>query len=96
MKKLCFAAAIALTGLALGGALPASAVVSCDAGRVFDDGRYVSRIQAYADQIAQQLRSQGINTDRVEDWNGCIRAYVTEDGHTSMQYFDPNTYQRLQ
>lgn len=97
IAHIAVAAAVALLSIAAT-ALPASAaVVACDSGRVLDDnGRQISRVQANARQIAQELRRRGVNTDRVEDWNGCIRAYVTEGGHTSMQYFEPDTFRRLQ
>jgi acetylglutamate kinase len=98
MTKAHLAIAVATALISIVTALPASAaVISCDSGRILDqNGRYVSRVQAFSAEITQELRRQGINASSVEDWNGCIRAYVTEGGHTSMQYFDPGTYERLQ
>ncbi|HEV7718391.1 MAG TPA: hypothetical protein VGO70_05375 [Arsenicitalea sp.] len=75
-----------------------AALISCDATQERNDnGMLVSTITANARRIAQELRSRGINATRVEDWNGCIRAYVAgADGSERMQYFEPDTYRRLQ
>ena len=43
-----------------------------------------------------ELRKQGIEATRVERWNGCLRAWVKGgDGRERQQFFDPNTYDRL-
>lgn len=43
------------------------------------------------------LRQQGVDATRVERWNGCIRAFVRKpEGGEEMQFFDPDSYQRLQ
>ncbi|HEY8593793.1 MAG TPA: hypothetical protein VIL84_00995 [Devosiaceae bacterium] len=40
-----------------------------------------------------QLRLRGVNTDRVEVWGGCLRAFVkTTDGRTVNRFFDPTTF----
>jgi hypothetical protein len=44
----------------------------------------------------KELRSRGVDASSVEDWNGCIRAFVRQpNGGEIMEYYDPNTYQRL-
>lgn len=44
-----------------------------------------------------QLRQQGVDATSVERWNGCIRAFVRKpEGGEEMQFFDPNTYRRVQ
>ncbi|MBD8065598.1 hypothetical protein IC608_08930 [Devosia sp. PTR5] len=44
-----------------------------------------------------QLQRLGVAATRVERWNGCIRAFVRKPGGgEEMQYFDPNSYARLQ
>ena len=44
-----------------------------------------------------QLRKQGVDATAVERWNGCIRAFVRKpEGGEEMQFFDPNTLQRVQ
>jgi hypothetical protein len=46
------------------------------------------------DQMALQRR--GIEATRVERWNGCLRAWVKgADGRERQQFFDPNSYDRL-
>lgn len=42
------------------------------------------------------LRQQGVDATAVERWNGCIRAYVRTATGEEMQFFDPDTYQRVQ
>jgi hypothetical protein len=38
-----------------------------------------------------RLRRAGVDTDRVERWNGCLRAFV-EGG---MRFFDPETLEEV-
>ena len=38
-----------------------------------------------------RLRQAGVDTDRVERWNGCLRAFV-EGG---MRFFDPETLEEV-
>jgi len=48
------------------------------------------------DPIADELSARGYNVSGVEEWGGCIRAYVTDaHGHTSMKLFDPDTLQPI-
>lgn len=43
-----------------------------------------------------RLRQDGVDATKVERWAGCIRAYVRKaDGGEEMQFFDPDTYQRV-
>ena len=44
----------------------------------------------------KELQSRGVNATSVEDWNGCIRAYVRQpSGGEIMEYYDPNTFEKL-
>ena len=44
-----------------------------------------------------RLRQEGVDATRVERWNGCIRAFVRKpEGGEEMQFFDPNTFERVQ
>ena len=42
------------------------------------------------------LRQRGVDAASVERWNGCIRAFVRTGTGEQMQFFDPDTYERLQ
>ncbi|AKR54289.1 hypothetical protein GCM10011321_25010 [Youhaiella tibetensis] len=43
-----------------------------------------------ADENELRVRGLGLNVQRVEEWNNCIRAYVRNaDGSESVMYFDP-------
>lgn len=42
------------------------------------------------------LRQQGVDATAVERWNGCIRAFVRTATGEEMQFFDPDTYRRVQ
>ncbi len=45
----------------------------------------------------QDLVRKGIRADRVEMWNGCLRAYVRKPGGgMEMQFFHPGTLERVQ
>jgi len=45
----------------------------------------------------RELQSRGVDATSVEDWNGCIRAFVRQpSGGEIMEYYDPNTFERLQ
>lgn len=83
---------IAAAGLVLGAALPAQAntlaantvsPTSCDAS-------YPVRHHEFA--IEQGLKREGYNVSSVNDWNGCVQAFVTRaDGSQAMAFFDPLT-----
>lgn len=45
----------------------------------------------------RRLRSQGVDATSVERWGSCIRAYVRKpEGGIEMQFFDPNSYRRVE
>lgn len=45
----------------------------------------------------QLLRSKGVDATSVERWGDCIRAYVRKpEGGIEMQFFDPNSYRRVE
>jgi hypothetical protein len=89
---------------ALAFASPAAAM-SCDNSTSFGGGvhfsagihigePYTEEEIALLDEI--ELRREGVETTRVERWNGCVRAWVKgADGREHQQFFDPTTYQRL-
>ena len=63
-------------------------------GRLHIGEPYTEEELGLFDQM--ELRKQGIEATRVERWNGCLRAWVKgEDGRERQQFFDPNTYDRL-
>lgn len=44
----------------------------------------------------KELQNRGVDATSVEDWNGCIRAFVRQPGGGEiMEYYDPNTFERL-
>lgn len=47
--------------------------------------------------IKQQLRGYGYNVQSVEEWNGCVRAFVENKNGSGehMAYFDPDTLQLI-
>jgi hypothetical protein len=59
------------------------------------NGKVVSDIELNPDRYIEQLRDRGFDTDRVEDFNGCVRAYVKTRSGTEMMYFDPNSFAQL-
>jgi hypothetical protein len=92
-------AALALTLVAT---LPAYAVF-CNAGDDVVVLEFGFRIgEPYTEQERNQfdlmaLQQQGVDATRVERWNGCIRAFVRKpEGGEEMQFFDPDTYVRVQ
>lgn len=93
--KTILAAGTVATGLLT--VVPAiAAPVMCDRQEVLNErGHYVSRIEAFPFHYLSILRSMGVDATRVEDWNGCIRAFVRTNGGETMQYFDPDTFERL-
>lgn len=49
-----------------------------------------------ADENELRVRGLGLNVQRVEEWNNCIRAYVRNpDGTQSTMYFDPTTLRQV-
>lgn len=46
--------------------------------------------------IAANLANLGYDVSGVEEWSGCVRAYITNaDGSTSMAYFNPLTLEQV-
>lgn len=82
--------------------LPASAVPFCQgSGRPgvnfsfgFTIGRFTQDDRNNFNLM--ELRRRGVDAASVEDWNGCIRAYVRRPGGgQEMQFFDPDTFERV-
>lgn len=92
MKKLLILPLVAVLGT-IPAVLPAQAASSrtdvpyCTGG---------DEIGQDADMIQLKLRANGVAATSVEEWNGCVRAFVqTGDGHEAMYLFDPETLQPL-
>lgn len=46
--------------------------------------------------IKMQLKQKGVNATGVSTWNNCYRVDVSNaDGTTSVQYFDPNSLEKV-
>lgn len=44
----------------------------------------------------KRLQQMGVDATGVERWSGCLRAYVRTANGLEMQFYDPNTFQRVQ
>jgi len=44
----------------------------------------------------KRLKQLGVDATDVERWSGCLRAYVRTPNGIEMQFYDPNTFQRVQ
>jgi len=42
-----------------------------------------------------RLRRMGVDATRAEMWGGCIRAYVRTPSGEEMQFFHPDTFERV-
>lgn len=52
---------------------------------------------AQADYDLTRLRQQGVAATSVERWNGCLRAFVQQQGGgETMEFYDPSSLRRLQ
>ena len=91
-------------GLSVLPALPAAAAPFCTDDRI---GAHMHFEFSMGDHLSQddvdefdlmQLRQMGVDATRVERWNGCIRAFVRKPNGVGeeMQFFDPNTFRRVQ
>jgi hypothetical protein len=95
LRAIAVAVALGLTGAAapVVGIAPASAngLSSCVLTSDLTSPFY-EVVQQALDDAQRELRRQGVNTDRVEIWGGCLRAFVTlPDGRTVNRFFDPTT-----
>lgn len=92
MQKLLLS--VFLAAGVIGATLPAQAasVPRCETGSS-------SYVHFDADQAELRLRGLGLNVKtvpKVEIWNNCYRAYITNpDGSESVMYFDPTTLQQV-
>jgi hypothetical protein len=84
---------VAAAGLALGAAaLPAQAstLAANTVSPATCDSTYTVRHHEFA--IEQGLKNEGYNVSSVNDWNGCVQAFITKtDGSQAMAFFDPLT-----
>lgn len=84
---------LAAAGLALGAAaLPAQAntLAANTVSPTSCDATYSVRHHEFA--IEQGLKREGYNISGVNDWNGCVQAFITRaDGSQGMAFFDPVT-----
>ncbi len=98
------AAALVFTAAAAGIATPSLAAMCYDpkpgvhVGFDFEfssDGKFTESDRAEHDLM--RLRRAGIDAVRAERWNGCIRAFVPvgENGHEEMQFFHPDSLERV-
>jgi hypothetical protein len=44
----------------------------------------------------QRLRARGIDATDTRFWNGCVQTFVRENGTFSLQFFDPETLERIE
>lgn len=88
MNKLLVAPLLALAAI-VPAVLPAQAQTSNQSVPFCTGGEDIS---ADADLYAMKLRANGIDASSVDEWNGCLRAYVTTaSGERQMMLFDPDT-----
>lgn len=55
-----------------------------------------SNNQQQNDFDLMRLRRAGVDATAVERWNGCLRAFVRTGSGETMQFYDPQSLQRLQ
>lgn len=80
------------------GAAPASArgLSSCTMTSALSSP-YHWIVEQALDDAKRDLRRRGVNTERVEIWGGCLRAFVKlPDGRTVNRFFDPWTLQPVE
>lgn len=87
-------------GLTLLATLPAHAVFcSTGDGAVVEFGVHLGEEYTEAEENnfdLMELRRRGVDATAVERWSGCIRAYVRTATGEEMQFFDPDTFERVQ
>ena len=90
------------TVLSLGLAAPAMAAPFCTGDSVhtgFSAGFSVGGVFTESEQNEfhlMHLRQMGVDATAVEQWNGCLRAFVRKPGGgEEMQFFEPDTYRRV-
>jgi hypothetical protein len=94
MNKLIIAGFFAATGIAgIAATAPASAAPLGSVPYCSSD----ADINGNTAGIKQQLRGYGYDVQSVEEWNGCVRAYVANPNGAGehMAYFDPDTLQLI-
>lgn len=100
MKRIPLIIGVAILGLGASAAIaPSSAqnFAQCRTNKtLLPNGRYINDIVLNQDSILAGLRQRGYDVDRIEPWNGCVRAFIIQpNGGTRMMYFDPDTLQPL-
>jgi hypothetical protein len=95
-----FTPALLAAGFLLAAASPAMAAPFCSgSGVTFSFGFRIGEEMTErekANLAMIQLRREGVDTDRVEFWNGCLRAFVQQPGGgETMEYYDPHTFERV-
>ena len=84
--------ALATAALVAGIAVPAFANTDS-----ISDSTFYSTDEVDSDYTLLRLQEKGINAVSVEEWNGLVRAFVTqEDGREVMQLFEADTLSPVQ
>jgi hypothetical protein len=93
MKQLLIALAICCA------ATPALAVPMCYAPKggglviTFSTGNLTEADESMFYEM--QLKAKGIDARQVVMWNGCVQAIVTENGRSTMRFYDPWTLEEI-
>ena len=98
MKQITTLAIAALLSLGLGTAVSpafAKSIATCE-DEVANSQGEGDAIDSNAAAILASLQQKGVKALDVTDWGGCVRAdVIRKDGSTAMEFFDPDTLQRL-
>jgi hypothetical protein len=98
VKRILFVASLVV---ALAGTAPAYALMCNDSRESFEFNFGFHIGEPYTERELNsidlmRLRRIGVDTDRVERWSGCIRAFVNlPGGGQEMWFFDPRTLERV-
>jgi len=95
--------AIGLIAIALPAATPALAVPYCDSNdsvrasiEIGSNGRRFLDTTDQLETYKMRLQQAGVPATRVEKWNGCLRAFVSQPGGGEvMQFFDPQSLRQV-
>jgi len=99
VKQITTLAIAALLSLGLGTAVSpafAKSIATCENEVANSQGADGDAIDSDAGAILASLQQKGVKALDVTDWGGCVRAdVIRKDGSTAMEFFDPDTLERL-
>jgi hypothetical protein len=95
MKKLSILALIGVAGSLAVSAMPATAATSAPGGVPMCNNGTASTLDQTKQQLSDELQLSTKQGASIDVWNNCLKVMYTENGHTTIAFYDPSTLDKI-